>query len=80
MADVLLIDDDTDVLEINRKFLTGEGFAVHTADTPLKGISLAKTVNPACIVLDVMMPGMDGFEVCKQIRAFSSAPIIFLTG
>ena len=48
MANVLLIDDDTDVLEINRKFLTGEGFAVHTADTPLKGISLAKTVNPAC--------------------------------
>lgn len=80
MADLLLIDDDTDVLEINRKFLTGEGFAVQIADTPQKGISLAKKTNPSCIVLDVMMPGMDGFEVCKQIRAFSSAPIIFLTG
>lgn len=80
MAELLLIDDDTDVLEINRKFLTGEGFTVQIADTPQKGISLAKKMNPSCIVLDVMMPGMDGFEVCKKIRTFSSAPIIFLTG
>lgn len=80
MADLLLIDDDIDVLEINRKFLTGEGFTVHIADTPQKGIELARTLAPACIVLDVMMPGMDGFEVCKTIRTFSSAPIIFLTG
>lgn len=80
MADLLLIDDDIDVLEINRKYLTGEGFTVHTADTPQKGIALAKKLNPSCIVLDVMMPGMDGFEVCRQIRTFSAAPIIFLTG
>jgi len=80
MADLLLIDDDIDVLEINRKYLTGEGFTVHTANTPEKGISLAKKLNPSCIVLDVMMPGMDGFEVCRQIRTFSAAPIIFLTG
>lgn len=80
MADLLLIDDDTDVLEINRKYLTGEGFTVHIADSPKKGIALAKKINPSCIVLDVMMPGMDGFEVCKQIRTFSMAPIIFLTG
>lgn len=80
MAELLLIDDDTDVLEINRKFLTGEGFTVQIADTPQKGISLAKKTNPSCIVLDVMMPGMDGFEVCKKIRTFSSSPIIFLTG
>ncbi len=80
MADLLLIDDDIDVLEINRKFLTGEGFNVQIANTPQQGISLAQKTNPSCIVLDVMMPGMDGFEVCKQIRSFSSAPIIFLTG
>lgn len=80
MADLLLIDDDIDVLEINRKYLTGEGFTVHTADTPQKGIALAKKLNPSCIVLDVMMPGKDGFEVCRQIRTFSAAPIIFLTG
>lgn len=80
MAELLLIDDDIDVLEINRKYLTREGFHVHTADTPQKGIVLAKKTNPSCIVLDVMMPEMNGFEVCKKIRTFSSAPIIFLTG
>lgn len=80
MADLLLIDDDIDVLEINRKYLTGEGFTVQIADTPQKGIALAQKMNPSCIVLDVMMPDMDGFEVCQIIRSFSSAPIIFLTG
>lgn len=80
MASLLLIDDDVDVLEINRKFLTGEGFTVHIADTPQKGIALARKLSPSCIVLDVMMPDMDGFEVCETIRTFSSAPIIFLTG
>jgi len=80
MADLLLIDDDIDVLEINRKYLMGEGFTVHIANDPKKGIALAQKINPSCIVLDVMMPGMDGFEVCKQIRTFSMAPIIFLTG
>ena len=78
MASLLLIDDDVDVLEINRKFLTGEGFTVHIADTPQKGIALARKLSPSC--LDVMMPDMDGFEVCETIRTFSSAPIIFLTG
>lgn len=80
MTSLLLVDDDADVLEINRKYLTGEGFTVHIADTPQKGIELARTLHPSCIVLDVMMPGMDGFEVCRTIRTFSTAPIIFLTG
>ena len=80
MANLLLIDDDIDVLEINRKYLTREGFTVYTADTPQMGITLAGKIQPSCIVLDVMMPGMDGFEVCETIRTFSSAPIIFLTG
>lgn len=77
---VLLIDDDVDVLKLNQKYLTGEGFLVHTASTPKKGIELAKKLHPSCIVLDVMMPDMDGFTVCQNIRTFSSAPIIFLTG
>ena len=80
MDTLLLIDDDEDVLELNRKYLTGEGFLVHTASTPKKGIELAKALRPSCIVLDVMMPDTDGFTVCQTIRTFSSAPIIFLTG
>lgn len=80
MATLLLIDDDTEVLEINKKFLTGEGFTVYTSADPLKGIQYAQKVHPDCILLDVMMPGMSGFEVCTKIRDFSSVPIIFLTG
>lgn len=80
MIKLLMIDDDAEVLEINKKYLTEEGFDVHTCADPIKGIALAKKVMPDCIVLDVMMPGMNGFEVCSKIREFSSVPIIFLTG
>lgn len=80
MAILLLIDDDIEVLDINQKYLTGEGFTVYTASTPEQGIQYAKKINPDCILLDVMMPKMDGFAVCSAIRAFSAAPIIFLTG
>jgi len=80
MAKLLLIDDDTEVLDINKKFLTGEGFSVYTTANPQQGIEYAKKLQPDCILLDVMMPGLNGFEVCTKIREFSSIPIIFLTG
>lgn len=80
MATLLLIDDDDEVLTINRKYLTGEGYSVHTASDPLRGIALAKKCNPDCIILDIMMPGADGYQVCQKIRTFSDVPIIFLTG
>jgi len=80
MATLLLIDDDVEVLKLNQKYLTGEGFTVYISSDPVKGIAGAKKINPDCILLDVMMPGMDGFQVCEEIRKFSSAPIIFLTG
>lgn len=80
MAEILLIDDDREVLEINRKYLTGEGFTVYTADSPRKGIAYAKKLSPDCILLDVMLPEMDGYEVCRRIRCFSAVPILFLTG
>ncbi len=80
MATLLLIDDDEEVLTINRKYLTGEGYTVHTASDPLKGIALAKKSNPDCIILDIMMPGANGYQVCQKIRTISDVPIIFLTG
>lgn len=80
MATLLLIDDDKEVLEINGKYLKGEGFTVYATDNPIKGIEAAKKLSPDCILLDVMMPDMDGYEVCERIRRFSQAPIIFLTG
>ena len=80
MAEILLIDDDREVLEINRKYLTGEGFTVYTADSPSKGIAYANKLSPDCILLDVMLPDMDGYEVCRRIRSFSAVPVLFLTG
>lgn len=80
MAVLLLIDDDREVLQINKKYLTGEGYTVYITDNPKKGIEIAKKNSPDCILLDVMMPGMNGYEVCEIIRSFSTAPIIFLTG
>ncbi len=80
MATLMLVDDDAEVLEINRKYLTNEGYEVLAVSNPLKAVATAKHSSPDCIILDVMMPVMNGFELCEQLRTFSTAPIIFLTG
>lgn len=80
MATILLIDDDTEVLTINKKYLSGEGYTVYATADPQKAINFVKKSSLDCILLDIMMPGMNGYEVCKKIRTFSTVPIIFLTG
>lgn len=80
MAIILLIDDDREVLEINKKYLEQEGFEVHAFTNPIKGLQYARSNPVDCVVLDVMMPGMDGYELCNKLRTFSSVPVIFLTG
>ncbi len=80
MATILMIDDDAEVLEINRKYLTSEGFTVYTDSNPSQGIAHAKAIHPDCILLDIMMPELNGYQVCEALRQFTSAPIIFLTG
>ena len=79
-ATLLLIDDDAAVLEMNGKFLASQGFKVFTSSNPMHGLNLVKSKKPDLIVMDVMMPGMDGYELCSKIRQFSNIPIIFLTG
>lgn len=80
MAIILLIDDDKEVLEINKKYLEHEGFEVHAFANSVKGLQYARTKPVDCVVLDVMMPGMDGFELCGELRGTTTIPIIFLTG
>lgn len=80
MAVILMIDDDREVLEINKKYLTGEGFDVSIASSAEQGIRMARQCSPDCILLDVMMPDRNGYEVCRILRTFTSAPILFLTG
>lgn len=82
MFSVLIIDDEKDILEIIKYNLTKEGFAVETAENGIEGIEKAKSFKPDLILLDVMMPQMDGVEVCEILRrtpGFESTLICFLT-
>ncbi|MDT0690705.1 response regulator transcription factor [Salegentibacter sp. F188] len=65
---ILLVDDEPDILEIVSYNLSSEGYKVITADNGADGVKLAKKKNPHLIILDVMMPGMDGIEACEKIR------------
>ena len=80
MKKLLMIDDDEEVLAINKKYLEGEGFHVCVTSSPQRGISYIKKEKPDCVLLDIMMPKMDGFDFCLQVRKFSAVPVIILTG
>ena len=79
---ILLVDDENDIREFLSYTLRKEGFVVHTAHDGKTGIEKARQVKPQLILLDVMMPGIDGIEACEQIRSdpeMSSVIICFLT-
>jgi two-component system, OmpR family, alkaline phosphatase synthesis response regulator PhoP len=79
---ILLVDDESDVLDFMKYNLEKEGFWVYTARDGAEGIQLAKKVKPNLIVLDLMMPKMDGIETCRQLRTISelkNTMIAFLT-
>ncbi len=79
MFKVLIIDDDEKLVELVKEYLEPNGFDVHAVHTGPEGVSAVSVVNPEIIILDVMLPGMDGFDVCRAIRASSQVPIIMLT-
>ncbi|NND64121.1 MAG: response regulator transcription factor [Flavobacteriaceae bacterium] len=79
---ILLVDDEPDILEIIGYNLSSEGYQIFTAENGLKAISKAKKHQPHLIILDVMMPEMDGIEACEKLRAIpelSETVITFLT-
>ncbi len=76
---ILIIDDDPHISEALRLYLEKEGFKVKNAYDGIEGISMFKTVDPDIVLLDIMMPGKDGWAVCREIREISSKPIIMLT-
>jgi len=80
MYTLLLIDDDTEVLEINAKYFRKNGYKVGTASNAQAGLQMIYSLQPNCIVLDVMMPGMNGFDACREFRKIVDVPILFLTG
>ncbi len=80
MIRILMIDDDAEVLEINRKFFEENNCEVKVADKAKAGLELVKSFKPDCILLDIMMPEMDGLTLCKEIRKKTSVPVLFLSG
>ena len=76
---ILLVDDEPEILEISRDYLKASAFDVVTATDGVQGLAAARREKPDLIVMDVMMPEMDGLELCKSIRRESNVPIIMLT-
>lgn len=77
---IMLVDDEPDILDLLEKALTIEGYCnITKIDNGLSAINTCKEINPDIIVLDVMLPDIDGYEVCKKIREFSHCPILFLS-
>lgn len=76
---ILAIDDDVILLKLIRRSLEPLGFSIHTATSGEEGLALFPQIAPDLVILDIMMPGMDGWEVCRRLRKVSAVPIIFLT-
>lgn len=76
---ILIIEDEVKIAELIRKYLNLEGFTSFHADSGSKGLQLVQDVSPDLIVLDLMLPDIDGIEVCKRIRSKMDTPIIMLT-
>lgn len=76
---ILVVDDDPNICELLRVYLENEGYEVKTANDGVEGISYFKMYSPDLVLLDIMLPRKDGWEVCRQIRKNSFVPIIMIT-
>ena len=76
---ILVVDDDTNICELLRLYLTKEGYQVTVANDGEEGLEKFNQVKPDMVLLDVMMPGEDGFAVCRRIRSLTEVPILFLS-
>jgi len=78
-AKILVIDDDEGMTELLELLLSPAASTIMVANDGLEGIELAKKNNPDIIIMDLMMPGMNGYDACRKIREFSSVPILVLS-
>ncbi|MCB0168403.1 MAG: response regulator transcription factor [Anaerolineae bacterium] len=76
---ILIVDDEQNIIELGRLYLENDGYRVAAAVDGLDALRKFEELSPALIVLDLMLPELDGWEVCKKIRAKSQVPIIMLT-
>ena len=76
---ILVIEDDEEILRMMQRALVFEGYKLVLADDGQLGLDVAQKENPALIILDLMLPGMDGMEVCLRLRQFTKSPIMMVT-
>jgi two-component system, OmpR family, alkaline phosphatase synthesis response regulator PhoP len=76
---ILVVDDEPHIVDLAKLYLQREGFRVETVGTGKDALERVNKVQPALVVLDVMLPDLDGFEVCRRIRKQSDVPILMLT-
>jgi len=76
---ILIVDDDVLICESLRQYFEAEGYEVKTANDGAEGISYFKMYEPDLVLLDIMMPKKDGWQVCREIREISSKPVIMIT-
>lgn len=76
---ILIVEDEIDLAKIEEKYLTKEGFGVSTVNDGKKALEVFKSFKPDLVILDIMLPGLDGMEVCRIIRGESKVPVIMLS-
>jgi len=77
---ILLVDDEQNILDLASMYLVREGFDIETSTNGIEGLEKTRQIRPALVVLDLMLPGLDGFEICRKLRAEDNqVPIILLT-
>src|SRR5829696_6569478 len=79
MTTVLVVDDEPNLVDLVRGYLAREGYTVLSAADGPTALDLARTADPDLVVLDLMLPGLDGVEVCRRLRQFSDAYVLMLT-
>ena len=76
---ILVVDDDTNICELLRLYLEKEGYEVSLAHNGADAVTAFKELSPSLMLLDIMLPVLDGWQVCREVRKFSDKPIIMLT-
>jgi two-component system OmpR family response regulator len=79
MTKIMMVDDDPHIRELVRHFLQVEGFEVHEANDGIQALNTLESVKPDLIILDIMMPNMDGWELCRELRKNYDFPLLMLT-
>ena len=76
---ILVIDDDTNICEMLKIYMENEGYEVKTANDGAEGVNFFKMYEPDIVLLDIMLPKKDGWQVCREIREIAPKPVIMIT-